>query len=107
ILFILNFFSSELDLLSFGFFFSSRRRHTRSKRDWSQTCALPIYQRLGRALPDDRRRPDRRQAQRRRLLLGHPLRGDGLDGRRTRSEERRVGKACSTGVSPYAVQQED
>src|SRR5437868_9160411 len=24
------------------FFFSSRRRHTRSKRDWSQTCALPI-----------------------------------------------------------------
>src|SRR5699024_8493569 len=25
------------------FFFSSRRRHTRSKRDWSQTCALPIY----------------------------------------------------------------
>src|SRR5437868_9578947 len=25
------------------FFFSSRRRHTRSKRDWSQTCALPIF----------------------------------------------------------------
>src|SRR5690349_21880940 len=24
------------------FFFSSRRRHTRSLRDWSQTCALPI-----------------------------------------------------------------
>src|SRR5438067_9099106 len=24
------------------FFFSSRRRHTRSKRDWSSTCALPI-----------------------------------------------------------------
>src|SRR5207253_5046119 len=24
------------------FFFSSRRRHTRSKRDWIQTCALPI-----------------------------------------------------------------
>src|SRR5699024_11977916 len=23
-------------------FFSSRRRHTRSKRDWIQTCALPI-----------------------------------------------------------------
>src|SRR5699024_11534139 len=23
--------------------FSSRRRHTRSKRDWSSTCALPIY----------------------------------------------------------------
>src|SRR5699024_12054994 len=26
----------------FCFFFSSRRRHTSSKRDWSQTCALPI-----------------------------------------------------------------
>src|SRR5215813_6999905 len=24
------------------FFFSSRRRHTRCGRDWSQTCALPI-----------------------------------------------------------------
>src|SRR5699024_11276209 len=24
------------------FLFSSRRRHTRSKRDWSSTCALPI-----------------------------------------------------------------
>src|SRR5690625_7444346 len=24
------------------FFFSSRRRHTRWPRDWSQTCALPI-----------------------------------------------------------------
>src|SRR5690349_23398551 len=24
------------------FFFSSRRRHTRSLRDWSSTCALPI-----------------------------------------------------------------
>src|SRR5438067_6113611 len=25
------------------FFFSSRRRHTRSKRDGVQTCALPIF----------------------------------------------------------------
>src|SRR2546430_13878370 len=25
-----------------GFFFSSRRRHTRFDCDWSQTCALPI-----------------------------------------------------------------
>src|SRR5437867_8741934 len=28
----------------FYFFFSSRRRHTRSYGDWSQTCALPISQ---------------------------------------------------------------
>src|SRR6266403_3337235 len=27
---------------SFVFFFSSRRRHTRSLRDWSSDCALPI-----------------------------------------------------------------
>src|SRR5690606_41193742 len=26
-----------------AFFFSSRRRHTRFSRDWSQTCALPIF----------------------------------------------------------------
>src|SRR5690606_40469549 len=25
-----------------GFFFSSRRRHTRFSRDWSSACALPI-----------------------------------------------------------------
>src|SRR2546429_6591636 len=30
-----------LSLLRF-LFFSSRRRHTRCSRDWSQTCALPI-----------------------------------------------------------------
>src|SRR5204862_5503987 len=29
-------------LTVYRFFFSSRRRHTRSLRDWSQTCALPI-----------------------------------------------------------------
>src|SRR5690554_1322075 len=29
--------------LFYFFFFSSRRRHTRCGRDWSQTCALPIY----------------------------------------------------------------
>src|SRR5690554_7636936 len=29
--------------LFYFFFFSSRRRHTRCGRDWSQTCALPIF----------------------------------------------------------------
>src|SRR2546421_3461484 len=29
-------------ILSNVFFFSSRRRHTRSDRDWSSECALPI-----------------------------------------------------------------
>src|SRR5437868_10740950 len=31
-----------LEYCEYFFFFSSRRRHTRSKRDWVQTCALPI-----------------------------------------------------------------
>ena len=43
------------------------------------------HQRPGRALPDDRGRADRRQAQGRRLLLGDPKRCHGLDGRRAGS----------------------
>src|SRR5438445_5026110 len=39
------------------FFFSSRRRHTRYWRDWSSTCALPIY--LGPLLGHDPRPDDR------------------------------------------------
>src|SRR5476649_2666547 len=36
-----SFFDYDLFFCSF-FFFSSRRRHTRSLCDWSSTCALPI-----------------------------------------------------------------
>ena len=43
------------------------------------------HQRPGRALPDDRGRADRRQAQGRRLLLGDPQWCHGLDGRRAGS----------------------
>src|SRR5438874_8696128 len=32
------------------FFFSSRRRHTRSLRDWIQTCALPISEIIVKSL---------------------------------------------------------
>src|SRR5699024_12132980 len=35
------------------FFFSSRRRHTRSKRDWSSDVALPIYFKLTVTSPGD------------------------------------------------------
>src|SRR5215469_17810452 len=41
--FFVHFFSSVRFIHCFVFFFSSRRRHTRSLRDWVQTCALPIY----------------------------------------------------------------
>src|SRR5207245_6558368 len=37
------------------FFFSSRRRHTRCYRDWSQTCALPIYFHGKRDVADSRK----------------------------------------------------
>ncbi len=45
------------------------------------------HQRSGRALPDDRGRADRGQAQGRRLLLGHPLGCHRVDGRRAGAAE--------------------
>src|SRR3712207_2881556 len=36
-------FTNMCDFFLFFFFFSSRRRHTRYWRDWSSTCALPIF----------------------------------------------------------------
>src|SRR5207249_8429544 len=80
------------------FFFSSRRRHTRSKRDWSSdVCSsdlsksnsggphrLPLRRSLGRnRLPARSRSP--RPLPRRRVPLRH---------NEQRSEERRVGKEC-------------
>src|SRR5438105_14692113 len=66
------------------FFFSSRRRHTRSTRDWSSdVCSsdLPARnQHGGFALHHRREKPQ--HAGRERFVLQH------------RSEERRVGKEC-------------
>src|SRR6266849_8492370 len=68
------------------FFFSSRRRHTRSTRDWSSdvcssdlSCACATSQKFASpaATPSARRRSPRR------------------------SEERRVGKECRSRWSPY------
>src|SRR5438067_3437883 len=38
---------NPVELGAGSFFFSSRRRHTRSKRDWSSACALPIFSQAG------------------------------------------------------------
>src|SRR3546814_10910109 len=98
------------------FFFSSRRRHTRGALVTGvQTCALPIYARLGLSLGPHpmhllRRQLATRRYRRSRELLelphGSPVRVAGLvTGRQrpqtatgvtfvTRSEERRAGKAC-------------
>src|SRR5438067_11263806 len=65
------------------FFFSSRRRHTRSKRDWSSdVCSSD----LGSLTRQGSNRPDGRC---RRAW------------RRARSEERRVGKECRSRRAPY------
>src|SRR6478672_12136472 len=70
------------------FFFSSRRRHTRSDRDWSSDVCLPI----SRA----------RQHEQREVVARGEARRDGVrypgD---VRSEERRVGKECRSRWSPY------
>src|SRR5947207_13908071 len=81
------------------FFFSSRRRHTRSLCDWSSdVCSsdLDLAQvRLEHAPPDD-------------ALYAEPLFGvqetggsTSVRGNFERSEERRVGKECRSRWSPY------
>src|SRR5699024_11926624 len=86
--------------LSLFFFFSSRRRHTRSKRDWSSdVCSSDLDAEVGSSssaeaiTADDSVAPadtdeaaDLTTEERVASLL--------VSERRLRSEERRVGKAC-------------
>src|SRR6266496_4219940 len=69
------------------FFFSSRRRHTRSLRDWSSDVCSSDLSRLAPA------------RQRVVATLADGLRAGWLDP--ARSEERRVGKECRSRWSPY------
>src|SRR3989440_5960324 len=95
------------------FFFSSRRRHTRSDRDWSsdvcssdlvrveplepERARLPVE---SRDCPPHRARPGRVAAVDRRLHAAvADARGTLVE--RARSEERRVGKECRSRWSPY------
>src|SRR5438067_11332199 len=69
---------------TFRFFFSSRRRHTKSKRDWSSdVCSsdLAVLGALARALPG--------------RIPAAPAGAISP----VRSEERRVGKECRSGVA--------
>src|SRR5215510_147474 len=62
------------------FFFSSRRRHTRWPRDWSQTCALPICRLVGtQDLHGAEHRPLRAPRAERRRALGDRTRQDRAD----------------------------
>src|SRR5207249_7756189 len=81
------------------FFFSSRRRHTRSKRDWSSdVCSSDLPYHRGRRSIRATRDDDWRRAgiYQQRGLADNPLNvADRIvrsAGRRQRSEERRVGK---------------
>src|SRR6266704_5986878 len=68
------------------FFFSSRRRHTRSKRDWSSDVCSSDLPRSAATADFARNRP---------TTSGLAMRV------RSRSEERRVGKECRSRWSPY------
>src|SRR5699024_11944769 len=97
----------------FSFFFSSRRRHTRSKRDWSSdVCSSDLADIVFRGVlsPGDdvcalRDVVEVRQA------LDHGMSQqivDALEGTSnpelSRSEERRVGKECRSRWSPNRTQ---
>src|SRR5690349_25074628 len=76
------FLNTEDQLREIIFFFSSRRRHTRSLRDWSSdVCSSDLL--IHHGLP----------------LVDKPARVDEVEDQR--SEERRVGKECRSRWSPY------
>src|SRR5712664_4338017 len=80
-------------MVSLIFFFSSRRRHTRSDRDWSaDVCSSDL---------------NRGEYEARHVILAAGAWLPGLleaDLARLRSEERRVGKECRSRWSPYHSQ---
>src|SRR2546428_3917539 len=99
---------------SFMFFFSSRRRHTRSDRDWSSdVCSSDLMPVLRPAEIYYDGGEDGEQLTRRILegLLQHlnpggrlycrTLGSDREEAPFERSEERRVGKECRSRWSPY------
>src|SRR2546421_7288487 len=93
------------------FFFSSRRRHTRSDRDWSSdVCSsdlklgmdwMPVYRMKVPRVWD----PETQKVKARRSADGHlftmPCCPHCFRLLKDRSEERRVGKECRSRWSPY------
>src|SRR2546421_2897923 len=101
----------DISRVSVFFFFSSRRRHTRSDRDWSSdVCSSDLFVVSMDKLSADHFRDDEaaRQELERILWPNGPVcpHCGVVDGRayplkRARSEERRVGKECRSRWSPY------
>src|SRR5207245_3371883 len=97
-------------ILTFAFFFSSRRRHTRCYRDWSSdVCSSDLPNRPRGPLGPLRTPTAAQRLQHRERALFQPLRPArseerefhlvpaARDLRRGRSEERRVGKSVDLG----------
>src|SRR5207249_8592383 len=81
------------------FFFSSRRRHTRSKRDWSSdVCSSDLTQTTGTSPSRGRYRESVMEStcitSKRRVRSRWTMRLLKVGESRARSEERRVGKEC-------------
>src|SRR5690242_21014611 len=89
------FFVLQVIVLFFFFFFSSRRRHTRLTCDWSSdVCSSDLFGPIfGRRPARPPRTPAKNWTEPQGPGLGWPG--------RNRSEERRVGKECSSRWSPY------
>src|SRR5437762_10600806 len=86
-----------MEVIFFFFFFSSRRRHTRYIGDWSSdVCSSDLVP--APRVPPRRRAVDRPlEARDVGEVLEVPARREGREKvRERRSEERRVGKECST-----------
>src|SRR2546421_8043748 len=96
------------------FFFSSRRRHTRSDRDWSSdVCSSDLTERKRqerKATVPRIKKPQARSASRKRpgpIVIARqeavqcPRRDSVIGLSERRSEERRVGKECRSRWSPY------
>src|SRR5207237_6850945 len=92
-----------------SFFFSSRRRHTRFKCDWSSDVCSSDLRTKCQSRKHKRVAPARLQLDRKSNCLGarHELRVAG-NGIVLRSEERRVGKECRDGggVEQYRTGEE-
>src|SRR2546421_6992679 len=96
-----------------SFFFSSRRRHTRSDRDWSSdVCSSDLIETQSRFVEQKNGRIGQQEERDAETLphsagkfLGARARGvvqsRQLEHRVARSEERRVGKECRSRWSPY------
>src|SRR5699024_11816440 len=93
-------------LILISFFFSSRRRHTRSKRDWSSdVCSsdLTALTKANQKLTDDKKKAEELTSALQSLAETRKERQATLDQAKAglvtkqkalRSEERRVGKEC-------------